>query len=296
MEQKRQQAVVANESIAVSSSSTPTLPQAEPGANTGSVDITASSSTSADAPQFSKEAANPGSSQQDPSPTHAHAQETNVGSKHATKDEQDTPSANGTTDGTDTASTGEADQSLEAPLPPPSPPPLIKQDAVKQCRILVPPRVLTLHLKRFHQAGGRSRSSLEKSSKTVQFPFCINLAPYMCPTVPATDVTAIDPQQQPDLASQPTADMAIPPVYYHLYAIVSHGGGMGGGHYVAYCHKQPLSSYAPAPLPHDDCICSDSSADFQSNWYYFSDSHVRPVSANDVKHVQAYILFYVRTT
>ena len=54
---------------------------------------------------------------------------------------------------------------------------------------------------------------------------------------------------------------------YNLYGVVVHQGGAGGGHYIAYTRRG-------------------------NNWYYFSDSHFREVSASTVKNSQAYLLFY----
>lgn len=56
---------------------------------------------------------------------------------------------------------------------------------------------------------------------------------------------------------------------YELYAISNHYGSMGGGHYTAY-----------VKLLEEDC------------WYNYDDSHVSPVSENEIKTAAAYVLFY----
>lgn len=58
---------------------------------------------------------------------------------------------------------------------------------------------------------------------------------------------------------------------YELYAVSNHYGGLGGGHYTAYCK-----------LIDDD------------RWYHFDDSHVSPVAESDIKTSAAYVLFYRR--
>lgn len=61
---------------------------------------------------------------------------------------------------------------------------------------------------------------------------------------------------------------------YDLFAVDNHFGGLGGGHYTA---------------------CAKNSED--GRWYYFDDSHVRPLGGiNEVKGRAAYVLFYRRRT
>lgn len=58
---------------------------------------------------------------------------------------------------------------------------------------------------------------------------------------------------------------------YELYAISNHYGGLGGGHYSAYCK-----------------LIDD------NRWYHFDDAHVSPVSEDEIKTSAAYVLFYRR--
>ncbi|XP_073132926.1 ubiquitin carboxyl-terminal hydrolase 9-like isoform X2 [Henckelia pumila] len=58
---------------------------------------------------------------------------------------------------------------------------------------------------------------------------------------------------------------------YELYAISNHYGGLGGGHYSAYCK-----------------LIDDKS------WYHFDDAHVSAVSESEIKTSAAYVLFYQR--
>ncbi len=57
---------------------------------------------------------------------------------------------------------------------------------------------------------------------------------------------------------------------YDLYAVSNHFGGLGGGHYTAYCRMD------------DD------------GWHCFDDSHVSPADESSVQSKAAYLLFYRR--
>ncbi|KAJ9162941.1 hypothetical protein P3X46_022672 [Hevea brasiliensis] len=56
---------------------------------------------------------------------------------------------------------------------------------------------------------------------------------------------------------------------YELYALTNHYGGMGSGHYTA--HIKLLD---------------------EKRWYNFDDSHISPISEDEVKTAAAYVLFY----
>ncbi|KDP20649.1 hypothetical protein JCGZ_03783 [Jatropha curcas] len=58
---------------------------------------------------------------------------------------------------------------------------------------------------------------------------------------------------------------------YELYALTNHYGGMGSGHYTA--HIKLLD---------------------ENRWYNFDDSHISPITEDDVKSAAAYVLFYRR--
>ena len=61
----------------------------------------------------------------------------------------------------------------------------------------------------------------------------------------------------------------MPPVY-DLYAVSNHYGGLGGGHYTAFCHVEG------------------------QGWAHFNDSDVSPEDAAHVQSSAAYLLFYRR--
>ncbi|XP_055523577.1 ubiquitin carboxyl-terminal hydrolase 16 [Wyeomyia smithii] len=96
----------------------------------------------------------------------------------------------------------------------------VNTNATKQFLISSPPAVLILHLKRF-QVG--PRGSLRKMTKSVTFPFVLDIAPFCGSRV--KKLPNVKPGQKKLL--------------YSLYGIVEHSGTMHGGHYVAYVKVRP---------------------------------------------------------
>jgi len=114
---------------------------------------------------------------------------------------------------------GESIESSELPTPATSaePPPsiqIVKREADKALRIARPPKVLTVHLKRFQQNfNGR----LTKTSKDVEFSRLLDITHY-CTEEARSKY----------------------PMLYELFGLVVHSGSMAGGHYVAYVRKRPI--------------------------------------------------------
>ncbi|XP_071919335.1 ubiquitin carboxyl-terminal hydrolase 9-like isoform X3 [Coffea arabica] len=107
------------------------------------------------------------------------------------------------------------------------------------------PDILVFHLKRFSY----SRWLKNKLDTFVNFPTCnLDLSNYV----------------KSNEASEGSH-------VYELYAISNHYGGLGGGHYSAYCK-----------------LIDD------NRWYHFDDAHVSPVSEDEIKTSAAYVLFYRR--
>ncbi|XP_049440635.1 ubiquitin carboxyl-terminal hydrolase 45 isoform X3 [Epinephelus fuscoguttatus] len=143
----------------------------------------------------------------------------------------------------------------------------IYTSARKQMLISLLPPVITLHLKRFHQAG----MNLRKVNRHVDFPLILDLAPFCsasCKNLAAGER-----------------------VLYSLYGIVEHSGSMRGGHYTAYVkvrapqrkteqHHRNLSG------------ARDAGSSFQGQWVYISDTTVQTVPESRVLNSQAYLLFY----
>ncbi|XP_034384545.1 ubiquitin carboxyl-terminal hydrolase 45 isoform X2 [Cyclopterus lumpus] len=143
----------------------------------------------------------------------------------------------------------------------------IYTSARKQILISSLPPVITLHLKRFHQAG----MNLRKVNRHVDFPLILDLAPFCSASCK-------------NLAADER-------VLYSLYGIVEHSGSMRGGHYTAYVkvrapqrkteqHHRNLSG------------AREAGSSFQGQWVYISDTTVQTVPESRVLNSQAYLLFY----
>uniref|UniRef100_A0A3Q3KRX8 Ubiquitin carboxyl-terminal hydrolase n=1 Tax=Mastacembelus armatus TaxID=205130 RepID=A0A3Q3KRX8_9TELE len=142
----------------------------------------------------------------------------------------------------------------------------IYTSARKQMLISSLPPVITLHLKRFHQAG----MNLRKVNRHVDFPLILDLAPFCsasCKNLAADDR-----------------------VLYSLYGIVEHSGSMRGGHYTAYVKLRA----AQRKTEHHRNLPGQSSASSSSpgQWVYVSDTTVQTVPESRVLNSQAYLLFY----
>ncbi|KAH3722881.1 Calcium and calcium/calmodulin-dependent serine/threonine-protein kinase [Pelomyxa schiedti] len=103
------------------------------------------------------------------------------------------------------------------------------KQAFKKLDVWRLPKVLVVHLKRFVYEGAWR----EKICTNVDFPQEWDLTPHAR-----------------------HSDQAV----YSLYAVSSHSGGLGGGHYTAYCRHSETS-----------------------RWYLFNDSSTSPVAAHDVR-------------
>ncbi|XP_023136895.2 ubiquitin carboxyl-terminal hydrolase 45 isoform X2 [Amphiprion ocellaris] len=143
----------------------------------------------------------------------------------------------------------------------------IYTSARKQMLISSLPPVITLHLKRFHQAG----MNLRKVNRHVDFPLVLDLAPFCsasCKNLAAGER-----------------------VLYSLYGIVEHSGSMRGGHYTAYVkvrapHRKTEQHHKNLPG------ARDASSSSQGQWVYVSDTTVQTVPESRVLNSQAYLLFY----
>jgi len=117
------------------------------------------------------------------------------------------------------------------------------QQATKKFDLWSLPKVLVLYFKRFSY----NRYWRDKIDTLVEFPSkSLNMAKYI-----------INEQHQPAL--------------YDLIGVSNHYGGMGGGHYTAYCRNREDGS-----------------------WYHFDDTSVSPINEDAVDSKAAYVLFYIR--
>ena len=134
----------------------------------------------------------------------------------------------------------------------------IPQESVKQMSLCKLPQVLCLHIKRFEHSHVRNMS--RKIDRYVQFPFNLDMAPYMSSCIVrlrhGNRLGLFDGEQTG-------------PAEYELFAVVSHSGKLDSGHYITYLH---LGLY----------------------WYRCNDSWISRVSNDVVRTTQAYMLYYVR--
>lgn len=120
------------------------------------------------------------------------------------------------------------------------------------------PEVLVVHLKRFSY----SKYTRDKIDATVDFP------------IRGLDLgrAVLGGGRGVGSLSAKGGTSPSPPAHlYDLYAVSNHYGGLGGGHYTAYCR-----------MPDD------------GKWYSFDDSYVREVPQESIKSSSAYLLFYRR--
>ncbi|KAL6063557.1 ubiquitin-specific protease doa4 [Balamuthia mandrillaris] len=123
-----------------------------------------------------------------------------------------------------------------------------RNDSQKYLRLVHLPKILCIHLKRFRHDSYFS----SKISDQVTFPLTgLNMAPF-CEEYGGNE----------DMIAHTT---------YDLIGLINHRGGLGGGHYVAYCKNQK-----------------------NGKWWEFDDSYVTEASESQVQGTEAYVLFYQR--
>ncbi|XP_013789773.2 ubiquitin carboxyl-terminal hydrolase 16-like isoform X1 [Limulus polyphemus] len=182
---------------------------------------------------------------------------------------------------------------------------MVYSNASKQLLIFSPPAVLTLHLKRFQQAG----ISLRKVNRSVEFPLLLDLAPF-CSSVSLS----LDHMKKGQKK-----------ILYSLFGVVEHSGRLTSGHYTAYVKVRsnvpPQNFLCTHPLrqcevdqlmedmskrchqnqenllPDLDSSSreeSESLSTLPGKWFHISDSSVTQISESSVLRSQAYLLFYER--
>ncbi|KFZ55430.1 Ubiquitin carboxyl-terminal hydrolase 16, partial [Podiceps cristatus] len=144
-------------------------------------------------------------------------------------------------------------------------------NAKKQMLISLAPPVLTLHLKRFQQAG----FNLRKVNRHIKFPEVIDLAPFC--TAKCKNVAEGNTK-----------------VLYSLYGVVEHSGTMRSGHYTAYAKMRSMNNHLSDLVLRGQSPQALETEPVKGQWFHISDTHVQAVSASKVLSSQAYLLFYER--
>nr|XP_009931647.1 PREDICTED: ubiquitin carboxyl-terminal hydrolase 16 isoform X1 [Opisthocomus hoazin] len=144
-------------------------------------------------------------------------------------------------------------------------------NASKQMLISLAPPILTLHLKRFQQAG----FNLRKVNRHVKFPEVIDLAPFC--TAKCKNVAEGNTK-----------------VLYSLYGVVEHSGTMRSGHYTAYAKMRSMNNRLSDLVLRGQSPQALETEPVKGQWFHISDTHVQAVSASKVLSSQAYLLFYER--
>ncbi|XP_069726882.1 ubiquitin carboxyl-terminal hydrolase 16 [Phaenicophaeus curvirostris] len=144
-------------------------------------------------------------------------------------------------------------------------------NAKKQMLISLAPPVLTLHLKRFQQAG----FNLRKVNRHIKFPEVIDLAPFC--TAKCKNVAEGDTK-----------------VLYSLYGVVEHSGTMRSGHYTAYAKMRSMNNCLSDLVLRGQFPQALETEPVKGQWFHISDTYVQAVPAAKVLSSQAYLLFYER--
>ncbi|XP_030333725.1 ubiquitin carboxyl-terminal hydrolase 16 isoform X3 [Strigops habroptila] len=144
-------------------------------------------------------------------------------------------------------------------------------NAKKQMLISLAPPVLTLHLKRFQQAG----FNLRKVNRHIKFPEVIDLAPFC--TAKCKNVAEGNTK-----------------VLYSLYGVVEHSGTMRSGHYTAYAKMRSMNNHLSDLVLRGQSPQALETEPVKGQWFHISDTHVQAVPAAKVLSSQAYLLFYER--
>ncbi|XP_057266179.1 ubiquitin carboxyl-terminal hydrolase 16 isoform X1 [Pezoporus wallicus] len=147
----------------------------------------------------------------------------------------------------------------------------IYTNAKKQMLISLAPPVLTLHLKRFQQAG----FNLRKVNRHIKFPEVIDLAPFC--TAKCKNVAEGNTK-----------------VLYSLYGVVEHSGTMRSGHYTAYAKMRSMNNHLSDLVLRGQSPQALETEPVKGQWFHISDTHVQAVSVSKVLSSQAYLLFYER--
>ncbi|WVQ83635.1 hypothetical protein IAT38_005776 [Cryptococcus sp. DSM 104549] len=139
------------------------------------------------------------------------------------------------------------------------------QAATKKLEIYKAPDILVICIKRF----GSSRRMGDKLDNMVHFPIDgLDLEDRIGERKVANTLK-LNGEDVQEYGIEEDGE----PLVYDLYAVDNHFGGMGGGHYTAFCRNR-----------------------VDGQWYNYDDSRVSKADASSVQSRAAYLLFYRRRT
>ncbi|KAG0605374.1 hypothetical protein M758_9G053500 [Ceratodon purpureus] len=141
-----------------------------------------------------------------------------------------------------------------------------RQESIKQMSIRKVPLVLCFHIKRFEHSSSRNTS--RKVDRYVQFPFFLDLLPYLSSSIVrlrhGNRLLSVSGDANPLPPSQSSSE-------FELFAVVTHSGKLDSGHYVSFLR-------------------------LNNSWYKCDDAWITRVSEDYVRASQAYMLYYVQKT
>ncbi|KAF8393137.1 hypothetical protein HHK36_021378 [Tetracentron sinense] len=139
----------------------------------------------------------------------------------------------------------------------------MRQESLKQMSIRKLPLVSCFHIKRFEHSSIRNMS--RKVDRYLQFPFSLNMAPYLSSSILRSRfgnrMFTFDGDEQyasNELSSE-----------FELFAVITHTGKLDAGHYVTYLR-------------------------LSNQWYKCDDAWITQVSEDLVRAAQGYMMFYVQ--
>ncbi|KAL9263281.1 Ubiquitin C-terminal hydrolase 22-like protein [Drosera capensis] len=139
----------------------------------------------------------------------------------------------------------------------------VRQESLKQMSIRKLPLVSCFHIKRFEHSSTRNMS--KKVDRYLQFPFSLNMAPYLSSSILrarfGNRIFSFDGDKQSgqeEVASE-----------FELFAVITHSGKLNAGHYVTYLR-------------------------LGNQWYKCDDAWITQVNESIVRASQGYMMFYVQ--
>ncbi|KAL7093437.1 hypothetical protein ACP275_11G040900 [Erythranthe tilingii] len=139
----------------------------------------------------------------------------------------------------------------------------VNQESLKQMSIKKLPMVSCFHIKRFEHSPIRKMS--RKIDRYLQFPFSIDMAPYLSSSILKSRygnrIFPFDEDEQ-DASSEISSQ-------FELFAVITHSGNLDAGHYVTYLR-------------------------LSNQWYKCDDAWITRVNDDIVRTAQGYMMFYVQ--